>query len=637
MELLGAHAAAVDQYVDINLYSPELQSFPASPAEAIAAGFSSSILALWAMQDTDSTLTDASGSSFTLTAVGSASMTGQRSVGLFDGSSFRAQKAIEFKQGIGGSNYFEAANGNVLDSTWTTAFSVLLVFRFQELPGATACLYNKGTFPGAGFGVYNDGTGTGSLSCQVRDGTNTTLAVVTGNHADGAWHWLYVRYDPVSDTLKADSDITTGISQSTAAIGSTSTTGVKFRIGEWGGAGSAFSGQMRGMIVFGDVTTTVAAIQAWWKHANGPVGITYTRASSFSARIADDGTEGDQVALFKSGQFPYEYSSLITTNPLKIGLPVDLGATNLIPYTDMNIGAQWAGSSGNFNTDSPRGFREAVIHTKAAAGDKMLAAATNGAAVTSGTSYTASVWCKWDGTVTAPELRVYRADGTTLIGTASATDTSNKWRRLSLTFTAPATESVRLSVSGAAAASSTGSGRFCMPMINVGAYAQNWIYTKTATASTATATVYTQLTGMVSDFGTMRAWFVARTQTSASNRIIMQAAKGTGDNTNERVIYILNTTNNVAFYDSSDNLSGGAPADWATAESMVTATWDTLSRFGFRKKIDRLPGSNAANNNTALGANTANPFIYIGNRSSGGEQLGGIVSKIRIWRTPEAA
>jgi hypothetical protein len=69
---------------------------------------------------------------------------------------------------------------------------------------------------------------------------------------------------------------------------------MKFRIGEWIGAATGLPGQTRGLIVFGDCNTTVAAIQNWWRHSRIPPAITFARASSFACKIADDAT-GDVV------------------------------------------------------------------------------------------------------------------------------------------------------------------------------------------------------------------------------------------------------------------------------------------------------------------------------------------------------
>jgi hypothetical protein len=650
--LLARSVPLASQFVDLNLGDAPIQSFPATPAAVAAAGMAGSVIGLFTCQDASgsSVIADSSGNGNDLTKNGSPLLS-QRVVGVSDGSSMVTRKAAEFVYPSLSSQYFEAALAAFLDVDRVAGKQqrgLLVAFRAREQSAVTAALFAKGTFPNAGFGLYNDGAGTGTLSAQLRDTGGVHVASVatpSGGLLDGAIHWVYLEIDLIADTLGITTDVTTRTTTSTAALGNTTTTD-KFRFGTWAGAGGAGAYQILYAVAFGDVATTTASIANWWKHANmpggaaaGTSGITYNRASSLTAPVVDDATDGTLVATYKAGQFPFEYNALISTSAMKLGMPVDLGATNLIPNTDLNLGANWTttGTLATYDNDSPRGFREAIKHTKTAGADKVIATAGNGASVTISQTYTASVYCRWDGVGTAPELRMYRADGTTQIGsTVSATDNSNKWRRLSLTFTAPASEAVRLAVSGAALASTSGSAKFDMPQINAGAYATSWILTKGGTASTGSPTIYATLNSITSDVVTMRAWFTARAQSSTSNRIIIQSASAIGSNTNERVAYINNTDNKVAFYDTSDNLFGGAPADWATVESMVTAIIDVASSLGFKHKIDRTPGSNAASDSTAPTAPTSNPYLYLGNRAAGGEHLGGVISKARLWRAAVA-
>jgi hypothetical protein len=633
-------ANPADGFVDINLFAPGSQSFPASVAEVVAAGFSSNVLAGYACQDVGTTLADYSGNAHTLTKIVGATtgtIFGQRAVGLDNGLTFTSQKAFETSMWeVSGA---EAALGTELDFDWTVPWSVLVMFRINDVQTTAGALYSKGTYP-LSWGCYCP-PASGQLSALVNDGAgHQSVATAAVNHADGAWHWAYIRYNPVTDFVSIDTDLSLGNTTSTAAIVSTATPTMKFRIGEWIGAATGLPGQTRGLIVFGDCNTTVAAIQNWWRHTRTPPALTFDRASSFACKIADDAT-GDVVGTYTTGAMALEYQSACTTNTRKLGYASYEAVTNLIPNTDLNIGANWApaGTYLTYGADSPRGFREAPKHTKTAAGDKVLAAAANGAAVTAALTYTASVYCQWDGVGTAPELRVYRADGTTLIGTTSATSNDNTRRRLTLTFVAPATEAVRLAFSGAAAASAAGGAWFSLPMINLGANAYPWIYTKGATAATVGPTLYASVPGINGDKLTAVSWFAVGWQTDPNQRGIVTLSPTAATLVNARSMHMIAGGGQplAASYDGA-----GAPIVVPVVpatitvglESKLVGRFDRSKRNGYSARID-LVGVAAGNDATAAPVGVALPRVYIGT-IIGGSRTNGAISKVRIYRRIEA-
>jgi len=622
-----------------DLGRPASQGFPSTNAEVATAGFSGTVLAGWAMKETSgTTLADFSGNTRTLTINNTtAGFAGQRAVGLFDGSSFRSQRCLEL---LDMDHTVTLASISALEFDWTTPWSVLVAFRTPTNSAGEGLL-------GKGVGSNNGSTSCwrvsvsagGSVYARVGDGaSNTAIATASGNVADGAWHWAYIRFDPITDTIKVDTDLATGASVSTTAI-TTVANGGSFRLGTIEGLSGSSAFQIRGLLVLSGVDTTVAAIQAWWRQGAIPNGMTYTRASSFHGPVADDATEGDVVAGWTTGTVAYEYNSLITTNPLKIGVAVDVAHTNLLPNTDVNNTTAFATSGGtraNYNADSPRGFREAVKHTKTAEADMILGAtsATTGgsAAVTINVVASATIWCRWDGVGTAPELRVYRADGTTLIGTTSATDSTNKWRRLRLTFTPPATESVRIAWSGAAAASTSGAAWFAMPMVNSEDYARPWIPTKGATASTAAIVLYASVPGLTNSRGTIKAWFTMRQEvsTTQSTRGVAHAAPGVGSLVAERSIYVAGY-GPILMWDGSASAITAVISNLTTVENIVVGQWNLPESQGWAKRIVRGPGGFAATTAVDL-AGTEAPvsIVYVGSRA-GITQLTGIVSKIVVY------
>lgn len=642
-ELLTAAPLLTSQYVDVKLDSPQQQSFPASLAEVAALGWSSNVEAAWACQDAaGGTLVDYSGFARTLTLNGAAThvLSGQRAVGLDDGLLSTAQKAFEVfgnELVLTTTDRSELASAATFDKDWTTPWSVLIQFRFLDAPtGGSFLLYGKYSAVGRGWTIYYSG---GSVLALVTDsgGTHTAnVAAPAGAYADGAWHWAYVRFDPISDTLKVDTDLGTGSSVSTATLVD-ALSAAKVALGGNDG-GPAAPVQVRGVVQWADVNTTVASIQSWWKQSLA-TGFTFARASAFHCKIADDAT-GDVVASHSSGVPAYEWHTDCTTNPRKLGLACYAAATNLLPNTDVNNTTNYAtggGTRATFDADAPRGFREGTKHTKTAAGDKVLAAVANGAAVTATVHYVATVYCKWDGIGTAPELRVYRADGTTLIGTTSATDSTSKWRRLQLLFTAPATESVRIAFSGAAAASSAGGAWFAMPMINAGDVAFPWILTKGGTAATVASQAYSAMSGVNGDAVTLEAWLCYSWQTDPNQRGAATLTSGVGSLVNARSVHL--TSGGAPLAAGYDGAGApvtvpilGATITFGTEARMI-GRFDKAERNAYAGRIE-LVGVAAVNDATDLPVGAALPVCYFGSLP-GGVQANAAISKVRIWRYTE--
>lgn len=631
-----------DDYIDFDLYHPEPQSFPSSPAAAAAAGFAGTVEALWACQETSgTTLADASGNGHTLTLSDAVRcLVGQRAVGPFDGTSFVAQKCIEIQQGLTGSNKFELALSTQLDKTWTTAWSVVGMYRAERIT-ASGGFISKGTFgAGAHWGVSIN-AGNGTIEARVSDGTDSVVTTTTGNMCDGAWHWFYVRWDPITDTLKVDTDLATGFSQSTALIDTAANAG-KFRLGEYAGLANSNSFQLRGLIVFSDVATTVASIQAWWRHGRVPPWLTYSRASAFNRRIARDAT-GDVTASWSSGQVAYGYSPLASTNPLKIGLSTFVAATNLFTETDMNVAASWPvinATKTTYNKDSSLGFRSAIKAEKTGIAQSYV---YRSAAVTLGTTYTFAVDYWWDGTVTAPtskltddtaETTVY-ATGLTDLDTGGAPVGDSTWRRGYVTWTATVTATVQWHVYPSGAASTTGAAWFGCPMYNTGAYPLPFIQTAGATASTVAISARVAVSGLTSDYGTLKVWATFAGQDSASYRVLAAAVQTAGSIANERAMGI-SATENLWFGAGAFDFQGGNQANLPTVETVMIGWWDKAERYGWSASVAR-NGAAPITNVTDLAAVTPAEVLYIGQRADGTIGHDGEISKVRVWRYPEIA
>jgi hypothetical protein len=634
---------------EFDLFNPEPQSFPTSDAEALAAGFAGTVLAGWACQDaaggagaTILSFSGAAAQTLTINAAATRSLIGQTATGLFDNSSFVAQKAWEIVGGATSANdNAQVASNATFDMDWTVPWSILFPFRITDgIPGSTSALLGKrqagGGNPGWYVGVFTDGRVFGFVS----DGVNPSVTTfATGNVCDGAWHWAYIRWDPVTDTLRVDTDLSTGASTNTPLITTAANTAL-FGFGGIPGVVNPIAAQIRGAILFGDVNTTVASIQAWWRHGRPPSWLTYTRASSFNSIVADDATIGDVLAGWATGTIAYEYNALTSTNALQLGMSSYVAGANLIPNTDLNNNTNWAPNGGTktqYSRDSSRGFREAIKHTGTAV-QNVLCAAANGAAVTAASTYAASLFIEWDGTGAAPILEVYRADGTTLI--ASVTVTAMVRRRVSVTFVAPATEAIRLAFVG-----NTGNAWAFGPMVNLALspFARPWIFAKGGVAGTAAIAARATAPGLMSDEGTIKVWATFANQLSNQARFATTACNTFGS---------LNFARFLG-YSSAENVAGGSyssvgvfvaqalaavPADIATAESVFRFWWDRYERNGWSMQIDRNNGAQ----NATTGTNIPTPdgsdsLINFGSGEGGANQVDGAISKVRVWNSVELA
>lgn len=633
-------AALGASFTDIDLFHPEPQSFPSSPAEVTAAGFAGTPEALWACQETSgTTLADASGNGHTLTVNGAATkiLLGQRAVGLFDGASFRSQRSAEAFGVAATADHAVVASTSLGNLNGTTKKSLLMAFRMPTAPAGDRCVMSK--MGGAGFpGWYVGCASNGAVYLAVRDGTTEVRVTAAGNHADGGLHWGLIRIDAAANTIWFDTDLGSA-SASTAALNwALVGNALAFAVGSNpSGGADATAIQVRGLIMFSDVATTVASIQSWWRHGRAPSWLTYARASSLHTVVADDATTGDVLATWATGQIAYERNALTSTNPLKLGLSSYVAATNLIPNSDLNDGTNWpaTGTKTTYDADSPRGYREAVKHTKTAINQSILCAAANGASVTLNSVYTASVFYEWDGLVTAPVLQVYRADGTTSIASVSATDGTGKRRRMTVTFTAPATEAVRIALKGSADASTSGSGRFFGPMINTGSYAMPFVPTSGGTASTVATSARVAVPGLTSDFGTIKVWATYAGQDSAAYRVLAAAVQTAGSVANERAFGV-SITENLWFGAGSFDFQAGVQADLASVETVMIGRWDKTERNGWSASVAR-NGSAPTTDATNLAAVTPAEVLYIGSRGDGTISHDGGISKVRVYRYPELA
>jgi hypothetical protein len=198
---------------------------------------------------------------------------------------------------------------------------------------------------------------------------------------------------------------------------------------------------------------------------------------------------------------------------------------------------------------------------------------------------------------------------------------------------------VRLAFSGAAAASAAGGAWFSLPMINLGANAYPWIYTKGATAATVGPTLYASVPGINGDKLTAVSWFAVGWQTDPNQRGIVTLSPTAATLVNARSMHMIAGGGQplAASYDGA-----GAPIVVPVVpatitvglESKLVGRFDRSKRNGYSARID-LVGVAAGNDATAAPVGVALPRVYIGT-IIGGSRTNGAISKVRIYRRIEA-
>jgi hypothetical protein len=632
-------------YTDYNLYNPAQQTFPSSVAGVTALGWSANLVAAYGCQDAaGATLADFSGNARTLTQTGTAAKTlaGQRAVGLFDGSSFAAQKAFETVDGGAAGDRYALATTGSFNPDWSQPFSVLLCVRFPQARQVSGSFALFGNYNGTkGITIY---ASAGNAAVFIKDATgHSASAVATGQICDGAWHWIFVRFDPNgADNVLIDTDVSTG-SASTATIVDSSGAGAWGLGADLAGGNPNAPVQVRLALVWSDLATTLGSIQSWWVQGSAPSWLTYTRASSFHARIADDATLGDLVAGSKSGAFAHEYDALHSTNAPKLGMASYPAYTQLFTETDLNVDANWpvtASTKTKWDKDSPRGFRSGTKLAKTGTAIAFTSRAISGG-ITNGTVYCASIYYWWDGTVTAPTARVAidgaetTIDATGLVDadTGGALRGDSKWHRAYLTFTAARTGAAEVHYYPSGVASTTGSCWFDSPMFEGGAAIPSpWVSTTGGTAATASVRASVTLSGLTSDYGTMKAWCVCRSASNAA-RYALQSTSTPGTLKDGHLVgwvslqlqhSVWNATPAQTAIASDGNMSN-------VVETVIAAQWDVTKRNAW---AIRVVGATAGTDATSLPTVAASPTVYLGCYNAGANIIGSI-SKARVWRYPE--
>lgn len=439
------HPAAAGVLVDVAL-TPTARWRPPSSAAAQAAALAGATPAhLWDVASpfaTGAGLVDLVGC-VDLEPSGGALLE-RRAAGLYNGADFRSHRVVEFADVTA---ICQALASGYLDPD-AAPFALVLAFAIGKRPAASSGLAGK--LDGEGWALRIEADG--SLVFYANDSATTTALPLTGDHADGAWHFVCCYRN--GTTLGLYSDLTAPSSTTIAGLGSLACPGL-FSLGSVeiyapARAQLALAAYYEGSQVAPFIGGRSLAL-AWWADqvsGHGP-GWTFARSgpSSSPCDLDDDG--GAVLAIAASGA-PAWIRMDGPSGPH--GCLLGPAFTSLVAYSDPGDTAGWSRlGSPTVDVDvadGPRLFVDAVRLGKSSgnpAGRLSLSVA-----LTAGTTYHFGIWVRWDGTGpgtvgvdAGPVWRVRdAADATTLH--VLGTSTVGRWHWHVMTYTAATTATHRI-------------------------------------------------------------------------------------------------------------------------------------------------------------------------------------------------
>jgi hypothetical protein len=382
---------------------------------------------------------------------------GAPAIGLHNGTDPVSELALELSKTGGG---VKSTNLDFLNPN-NDAFGIYLQFRLtgSDHSGTANIISKINAQPtpvdGSGFQIYYDAS-TQQIVFNVETnhvgGSPVSVSVnTTGIPEDGAWHWVYCKFDVTAELLSIFSDYSAGTTSSltTFLAEEMSNTVDEVYLGFNDVLGGTFDDgfdspfQIRYMATFKGVQAerfTRPAGQNMWKHATDPnaeagYGLAYTRAQETLVPLSDStvATYAGTDSGLATPQVPLGYfSGLTDTN--KLALPSISAIRNRIPRSEDMSDASWTKTNATVTPKSqvsPRGVREMQIVTQTGLGGHAAVTLTGLTAVT---TYTFSTYAKIVGGAHSTLVEVTQNDlSTVLAGTTMATTATNKRFKFSFT------------------------------------------------------------------------------------------------------------------------------------------------------------------------------------------------------------
>lgn len=360
----------------------------------------------------------------------------QTAVGVWDGADYFSRDAVEIMQT---GQVERVSDQTFMDTDGTTSVGFRLVFRHAG-PGVTTrtIAYKKNNATN-GYELRTSGS-SGNLSFTYNGSLGSTAITLTGNHSDGAWHYVDCVIDATASEVRARSDLSSPAAGDISGDGSASSA-TDFGFGDWGiGSNTLDNLQITyAAALIGADAENLDSEAFWTMHSDPNAGTagaiaTHNRASLLSGVVANTGTNNDYVCHFSGEptvpQFP------IAELGGNRGLLQYGAITNLIPESE-DLGTTWTATNGTLaaaEAEAPDGFRTA---------GSITATAVNGYASIIWTSvatthYSLSIWVKTkSGSTNTGRLIFYDETGATEITSIGFTATS-EWVRVELDAAAAA-------------------------------------------------------------------------------------------------------------------------------------------------------------------------------------------------------
>jgi hypothetical protein len=550
---------------------------------------------------------------------------GQAAPGVWNGSSYVALNAWETSAAT---SLASVSDSSVFDSNNTDLY-FRSIFRFHDNDSVGKRIMSKRTGTNAGWDVILNSTGTINVTIEDDLG-NSVVVTVTGNHGDGALHYIEFFYDASADEITVNTDLDSGNSAtSTAAVTGTLTTAANWTIGNTSGVARLQWLMCEG--AEGAAAATMFAETGWWTHASDPTGLltTQTRGSLISVPVANG-----YVGHFTDDTLPIGWHSAFSdTN--KLGLYCNSAVTNLAASSeDFTSGWTNSGTTDTANSaDAPDGFRSATLLTATATNGQIRDSFT----VSTDTEYTLSVWIKESTPGATGRVIFYDATGAAEIAATAYTATGT-WQRVSVTGTTPGfiftgrldieidTDTESIYIWGAQA--------------ELGSDAGAYIRTSGASAAlTACDYIATGTAGqwMKSATGEIEAVHVLAKRLSG-NKYVVTAYHNVNEDIRSIGYQVTGTTCRGVVYDDAGVLAASINNGTETfidTEVTTVLRWDAAGALAVGGGADAEITFQGIESATDIGtfdaSNELIDTLVIGNWRSGSSEMDGFIQRVRVW------
>lgn len=599
----------------------------------------------------------------TLGSVGADFDLGAEAIGLNNGTDDVSLLALELSKTGGGakSTDLDFLNPNNL------SFGIYMQFRITGVDHAgNATLIQKlNAAPtptdGSGFFAYYDAA-TNRINFTVTTnhiGGNavTATAYTDGLPADGAWHWIYLKYDVTAELLSAFSDYSAGVTAVLTTFIAEEMSNIvdEVHFGRNPTLGGVFDDgfdspfQLAYLAIFRSESAekfTRVAGQNLWKHATDPNiaqgnGLTYTRTGEllFLLSLTKVGTFGG-TASGGLVQVPIVYNAKLN-GAKKLLLAAVPAIKNWIPFAEDMSNAAWTKTNATISLKqevSPRGVREAQVIVQSGVDGRAEITITG---LTASTVYLFSSFVASVGATHDTQIDFTEDDLSTVLATLDMPTTHIPIRHtLQFTTDVGQTQTKMICYGHAGGGESTGTTAWFGIMLQEGIELSQVVLNYDAALNTSVKTQQS-LVGLDAnsivnaDEGAMETRFVINSVVSANTRRPWEL-HGTVADEDARIFRI----STAAVADSLVHNGAGAEViDGADHAAMAAAVHNFVHHWRAKANLP-LGAFTYSDDNGAVVKTSATTWVpgdgitelYIGQDDDGNGQLSGGIQRIKLWK-----